>query len=128
MSELTQQVLEVIAELKLDKPNRKRQVVHRKIYLMTLLRNNGMKLKPIGKMFNVDYSTVIHSLGRYKDLNRFKDALLGEDTRGLRERFGEQFSAPVFSIIYDMRNATNPYDFKVIRERLENKVYIDVKY
>ena len=47
MSELTQQVLEVIAELKLDKPNRKRQVIHRKIYLMTLLRKNGMKLKPI---------------------------------------------------------------------------------
>ena len=128
MNELTQQIAKVITELQLDKPNRKRQVIHRKMYLISLLRANGMKLKPIGDMFNMDYSTVIHSLSRYKDLKRFKDALLCEDTRALRGQFGEHLDTPVFSIVYDMRNATGPYDFKVIRERLENKVYIDVKY
>tara|TARA_R110002167_G_scaffold72977_2_gene204787 strand:+ start:484 stop:870 length:387 start_codon:yes stop_codon:yes gene_type:complete len=128
MKELRTEVHHMVMKLKLNVPNRKRSFIHKRFYLMSLLRVNGVKLKEIGSIFNQDHSTVVHGLKKYADLRRFKDSLLDEDTRELREQFGEHFDKPVFSIIYDMRNATNPYDFKVIRERLDNQVYIDVKY
>ena len=127
MEKLLILIKEVIALESLDKKNRNRKVIHRRMYLISLLRSHDIKLKKIGSMFNLDHSTIIHSLKRYKELKGFKDELLYEDTKDLVNLINGNFAQPEHSIIFDVSNAVTRHDWNLVRSRVENGSYIELR-
>ena len=126
MENLVKDVSEAISREGLSKKDRRRHIVHQRMYLMNLLRNNEVKLKAIGMMFNLHHATVIHLIAKYKDLKSMNDALLNVDTLRLQEIFEGKYSEPVYSIVYDVNNAVTRYDWNTIRARVEKGVYTDI--
>lgn len=60
---MNEDIKELIAEFKLDKPNRKREVVYKRYYLMFILHSRSrLCLREIGELFNRDHSSVCHAL------------------------------------------------------------------
>ena len=128
METLIREVKEVIRLEGLNQKDRRRHVIHARMYLMNLLRRHEIKLIEIGAMFNLDHSTVVHALNKYEELEYLNDKILIRDTKNLRDIFEVKYSTPKFSIVYDVNNATTQHDFRVIQSRMEQGVYSDVKY
>ena len=128
METLIREVKEVIRLEGLDQKDRRRHVIHARMYLMNLLRRHEIKLIEIGRMFNLDHSTVVHALNKYEELEYLNDKILIRDTKNLRDIFEVKYSTPKFSIVYDVNNATTQHDFRVIQSRMEQGVYSDVNY
>lgn len=64
---MNEDIKEIIAEFKLDKPNRKRDIVYKRYYLMHILHcRSRLCLREIGEMFNRDHSSVIHALKEHE--------------------------------------------------------------
>lgn len=126
MKNLAKDITETIHREGLNKKDRRRHIVHQRMYLMNILRNHEIKLKAIGLMFNLHHATVIHLITKYKDLKEMNDALLEADTLHLQEIFEGKYSEPVFSIVYDVNNAVTRYDWNTIRARVERGVYTDI--
>jgi hypothetical protein len=126
MKNLAKDITETIHREGLNKKDRRRHIVHQRMYLMNILRNHEIKLKAIGLMFNLHHATVIHLITKYKDLKEMNDALLDADTLHLQEIFEGKYSEPVFSIVYDVNNAVTRYDWNTIRARVERGVYTDI--
>ena len=126
MKNLVKDVQETIHREGLSKKDRRRHIVHQRMYLMNILRDNEVKLKKIGSMFNLHHATIIHLINKYKDLKLMKDVILDVDTQELQNIF-EDYNKASFSIIFDLRNAHTVYDYRVIRERLEGGHYKDVE-
>jgi hypothetical protein len=126
MKSLAKDITETIHREGLNKKDRRRHIVHQRMYLMNILRNHEVKLKAIGLMFNLHHATVIHLITKYKDLKNMNDALLNVDTLHLQEIFEGKYSEPVFSIVYDVNNAVTRYDWNTIRARVERGVYTDI--
>lgn len=126
MKNLAKDITETIHREGLNKKDRRRHIVHQRMYLMNILRNHEIKLKAIGLMFNLHHATVIHLITKYKDLKEMNDALLEADTLHLQEIFEDKYSEPVFSIVYDVNNAVTRYDWNTIRARVERGVYTDI--
>jgi len=128
METLIREVKEVIRLEGLDQKDRRRHVIHARMYLMNLLKRHEIKLIEIGAMFNLDHSTVVHALNKYADLTCVKDCVIERDIKHLKDIFEVKYSTPKFSIVYDVNNATTQHDFRVIQSRMEQGVYSDVKY
>ena len=126
MKNLAKDITETIHREGLNKKDRRRHIVHQRMYLMNILRSHEIKLKAIGLMFNLHHATVIHLITKYKDLKDMNDALLEADTLHLQEIFEGKYSEPVFSIVYDVNNAVTRYDWNTIRVRVERGVYTDI--
>ena len=77
MLELIKQIIEQDG---LDKKNRKREIVYKRIYLFRKLREDGYSLKKIGGMFNMNHATILHGLRTYQDLTDVNDNQLRIDT------------------------------------------------
>lgn len=64
---MNEDIKELIAEFKLDKPNRKREIVYKRYYLMNVLHcRSRLCLREIGELFNRDHSSVIHALKEHE--------------------------------------------------------------
>lgn len=127
MEKLLILIKEIITLENLGKKNRTRKIVHRRFYLMSVLRSHDITLKKIGSMFNLDHATVIHGLKRYEELKGFKDELLAEDTKDLVNLINGNFSKPEHSIIFDISNAVTRHDWNLVRSRVENGSYIELR-
>jgi len=128
MKTLIREVKEVIRLEGLDQRDRRRHIVHARMYLIDLLRIHEMKLTDIGKLFNLNHSTVINSINSYGDLTRLKDCILESNIKHLKDIFEARYSVPKFSVVYDVNNAVTRHDFLVIQSRMEQGVYSDVNY
>lgn len=61
-------VKKYVKENGLDQKNRRREIVDQRSYLCYYLRANEMTYPQIGKIFNQDHATVMHSVKKYEDL------------------------------------------------------------
>lgn len=127
MEKLLILIKEVIAIEGLDKKNRNRTVVHKRMYIINLLRSHDLTLKKIGSMLNQDHSTIVHALKRYKELTKQKDQLLIEDTKSLVNLINGNCANPEYSIIFDVSNAVTRHDWNLVRSRMENGSYIELR-
>lgn len=60
---MNEDIKELIAEYKLDKPSRKRHIVYKRYYLMYILYcRSQLCLREIGDLFNRNHSSVLHGL------------------------------------------------------------------
>lgn len=64
---------QLIEEYDLKSNCRKRELVYARNVLYKYLRNQGMSLIRIGKMFNRDHATVLFALNQYDKLNKYED-------------------------------------------------------
>lgn len=78
---MNEDIKELIAEFKLDKPNRTRDIVYKRYYLMYILHcRSRLCFREIGELFNRDHSSVIHGL---KEHDRWWSQMDEEYLRGI---------------------------------------------
>jgi len=121
MIELVKQIIEQDG---LNIKNRKREIVHRRIYLFHALRKDGYTLKRIGDLFGLNHATILHGLRTYKNLSEVNDKQLKNDTEYYELLLN--LHLPI-SIEYNLRNeikaAKNLTDLRMIQERIFNNFY-----
>ena len=99
-------------------------VVNKRIYLFNFLRNNGYTFNVIGNLFNLDHTTVIHGIKRYKELNATNDAMLQVDTERYVNLLKDVKAAVInYNLEKDVRKATTVRDLDIIKRRLTNNLY-----
>ena len=99
-------------------------VVNKRIYLFNFLRNNGYTFNVIGNLFNLDHTTVMHGIKRYKELSETKDAMLQVDTERYADLLKDVKAAVInYNLEKDVRKATTVRDLDIIKRRLTNNLY-----
>jgi hypothetical protein len=69
----TEVVLNYINTNGLNTPSRHREHVYKRAILMTFLRDRGLRLTEIGRMFNRDHATVLHGVKIYEAQKNYED-------------------------------------------------------
>ena len=82
---LEQKCLEIIHEDKLNKPNRKSHIIHKKAYLVHKLRRYDVKWIAIANMFDMTHGSIIHLNNNAEYWEKTKDYLYLYDTQMYRE-------------------------------------------
>ena len=118
MIELIKQIIEQDG---LAKKNRKREIVHRRIYLFNKLRKDGYTLKRIGSLFNMNHTTILHGLKTYNNLTDVHDKQLPTDTEYYELLLSME--KPEVNLYKEIKQAKNLKDLRVIQSRLLNKFY-----
>ena len=117
-------IKEVIEKDGLKKRNREQHIVHRRIFLFNLLRENGYTYEYIARLFNMNYATVLHGIKRYKDLLSLNDVRLQVDTERYAQKFEDIEEAVIkYNLEKDVRKATTITDLDIIKRRLDNGMY-----
>jgi len=117
-------IKEIIEQDGLANKNRKREIVHKRIYLFNRLRKDGYTLKRIGSLFNMNHATILHGLKTYQNLMDVNDNQLRIDTEYYQLLLNLQ---PPGTIEYDLKTeikqARNLTDLKNIQSRIKNNFY-----
>ena len=121
MIELIKQIIEQDG---LAQKNRKREIVHRRIYLFRKLREDGHTLKGIGSLFNMNHANILHGLNTYQNLVETNDKQLKIDTEYYELLLNMQAPERVaYNLRTEIKEARNLTDLRNIQERLKNKFY-----
>ena len=118
MIELIKQIIEQDG---LANKNRKREIVHRRIYLFRKLREDGHTLKRIGDLFNMNHATILHGLKTYQDLTDINDKLFQHDIEYYKLLLS--LERPELDLRNEIKEAKNLKDLKKIQLRIRNNFY-----
>jgi len=118
MIELIKQIIEQDG---LAQKNRKREIVHRRIYLFRKLREDGHTLKGIGSLFNMNHATILHGLNTYKNLVETNDKLFLHDIEYYKLLLSLEL--PELDLRKEIKQAKNLKDLRKIQLRIRNKFY-----
>jgi len=114
-------IKEIIEQDGLAKKNRKREIVHRRIYLFRKLREDGHTLKGIGSLFNMNHATILHGLNTYKNLVETNDKLFLHDIEYYKLLLS--LERPELDLRKEIKEAKNLKDLRKIQLRIRNKFY-----
>ena len=114
-------IKEIIEQDGLAQKNRKREIVHRRIYLFRKLREDGHTLKGIGSMFNMNHATILHGLNTYKNLVETNDKLFLHDIEYYKLLLS--LERPELDLRKEIKEAKNLKDLRKIQLRIRNKFY-----
>ena len=114
-------IKEIIEQDGLAKKNRKREIIHRRIYLFQALRKDGYTLKRIGDLFNMHHASILHGLNTYQNLIDTKDKQLKLDVEYYELLLKN--NKPNVDLHNEIREAKNLNDLRIIQQRLTNKLY-----
>ena len=121
MIELIKQIIEQDG---LGIKNRKREIIHRKIYLFNALRKEGYTLKKIGSLFNMDHASILHGLKTYQNLTDVNDKQLRIDNEYYELLLNLQAPKQVeYNLKSEIKNAKNLTDLRNIQGRIKNNFY-----
>lgn len=118
MLELIKQIIEQDG---LDKKNRKREIVYKRIYLFRKLREDGYSLKKIGGLFNMNHATILHGLRTYQNLVDINDKVLKHDTEYYKLLLS--LERPELDLLKEIKEARNLKDLRMIQRRIKNNFY-----
>ena len=118
MIELIKQIIEQDG---LAQKNRKREIVHRRIYLFRKLREDGYTLKRIGGMFNMNHATILHGLKTYQDLTDINDKLFKHDIEYYKLLLS--LERPELDLRKEIVESKNLVDLRKIQARIKNNFY-----
>lgn len=115
---------ELIEKDGLNKRNRKREVIYRKIFLQYHLRKSGMIYQAIADMFNQDHASVIHNVKVHEDLMQYNY----DDYFRYIEEYKSiltnvKLELPKRNIYADIANASTIYHLRTIKRYLKEKKY-----
>jgi hypothetical protein len=114
-------IKEIIEQDGLAQKNRKREIVHRRIYLFRKLREDGHTLKGIGSLFNMNHATILHGLNTYKNLVETNDKLFLHDIEYYKLLLS--LERPELDLRKEIKEAKNLKDLRKIQGRIKNKFY-----
>jgi hypothetical protein len=114
-------IKEIIEQDGLAQKNRKREIVHRRIYLFRKLREDGHTLKGIGSLFNMNHATILHGLNTYKNLVETNDKLFLHDIEYYKLLLS--LERPELDLRKEIKEAKNLKDLRKIQLRIRNKFY-----
>jgi hypothetical protein len=114
-------IKEIIEQDGLAEKNRKREIVHRRIYLFRKLREDGHTLKGIGSLFNMNHATILHGLNTYKNLVETNDKLFLHDIEYYKLLLS--LERPELDLRKEIKEAKNLKDLRKIQGRIKNKFY-----
>jgi len=114
-------IKEIIEQDGLAQKNRKRELVHRRIYLFRKLREDGHTLKGIGSLFNMNHATILHGLNTYKNLVETNDKLFLHDIEYYKLLLS--LERPELDLRKEIKEAKNLKDLRKIQLRIRNKFY-----
>jgi hypothetical protein len=114
-------IKEIIEQDGLAQKNRKREIVHRRIYLFRKLREDGHTLKGIGSLFNMNHATILHGLNTYKNLVETNDKLFLHDIEYYKLLLS--LERPELDLRKEIKEARNLKDLRKIQLRIKNKFY-----
>ena len=121
MIELIKQIIEQDG---LAEKNRKREIIHKKIYLFTALRKEGFTLKRIGTLFNMDHTSVLHGLKTFQNLSDVNDKQIRIDTDYYKLLLSlERPETVEYNLQKEIKEAKNLTDLKNIQSRIKNNFY-----
>jgi hypothetical protein len=104
--------------------NRARHKVYQRYYLFIFLRNHKLTMTEIGKLFNMDHSTVVHGSKKAKEWK--KDRLFLRMTDDLRQKF-EKYTATDYlverNIMLDVLQCESFWEMRKLQEDIKNGVY-----
>ena len=118
MIELIKQIIEQDG---LAQKNRKREIVHRRIYLFRKLREDGHTLKGIGNLFNMNHATILHGLKTYQDLTDINDKLFLHDIEYYKLLLS--LERPELDLRKEITEARNLVDLRKIQARIKNNLF-----
>ena len=118
MIELIKQIIEQDG---LAQKNRKREIVHRRIYLFNRLRKDGYTLKRIGALFNMNHATILHGLRLYQDLSDINDKVFQHDIEYYKLLLS--LERPELDLRKEIVEACNLVDLRKIKLRIKNNFY-----
>lgn len=114
-------IKEIIEQDGLAQKNRKREIVHRRIYLFRKLREDGHTLKGIGSLFNMNHATILHGLNTYKNLVETKDKIFLHDIEYYKLLLS--LERPELDLRKEIKEAKNLVDLRKIQARIKNNLF-----
>jgi len=114
-------IKEIIEQDGLAQKNRKREIVHRRIYLFRKLREDGHTLKGIGSLFNMNHATILHGLRLYQDLCDVNNKVFLHDIEYYKLLLSLEL--PELDLRKEIKEAKNLKDLRKIQGRIKNKFY-----
>jgi hypothetical protein len=121
MEDLIERVKYYIEKHDLKKKCRKPRFIHRRIYFFYILRESGATYEEIGELFDLNHSTVMHGIQRYKNLRHVNDHLLNLD---IAEYTGKiKLMKRKYNLRNDILKATTIRDLDIIKSRASNNLY-----
>jgi len=114
-------IKEIIEQDELAQKNRKREIVHRRIYLFRKLREDGHTLKGIGSLFNMNHATILHGLNTYKNLVETNDKIFLHDIEYYKLLLS--LERPELDLRKEIKEAKNLVDLRKIQARIKNNLF-----
>ena len=116
----------LIGRDKLNEKNRKREIVYRKVYLQSKLRDYGLTYEAIGKMFNQDHSSIIHNVKTHANLDEYyRDSYHSDIHEYILLLKDYKIKPPKRNLLKDIQNAKSLYALgNIKRWLLEDKYEI----
>ncbi len=114
-------ILQFIEDNKLASRHRYRHLTYKRFYLYNLLREEGLTLYEIARIFNRDHASVIHGLRVHNDLISIKDRIYLDTLEELMlifENYHEEHS-----LVEDVMNCFSLQQIKKIKFRIKNNLY-----
>lgn len=116
-----EEIIQYIEENNLKRKDRYRHIVYKRYYLSHLLRNNGLTLQEIGKIFNKDHATIIYGIKIHKDFMSINDSIYIQHTE--QERLKFESLDHKYNLVDDIMNCYTIPVLKKIKFRIKNNLY-----
>ena len=110
----------------LKKKCRKREKVHKRFYLFHILRREGLTYSQIGSLFNLDHSTVIAGIKKYKILRKMNDKLLLWDIGEYLDT--SEFTNIEYDLLEDLKDAHSIQHLETIKKRIDRNLYKEFRH
>ena len=118
---MIEEIIEYINVNDLKVKSRYRHVLYKRYYIYNLLRNNGLSLSRIGRMFNQTHATVLHGIANHNVWYKAKDPIYLLHTRELREMFvARQYYTPLRIKILECNSMD---ELEKIKNQIKNNYY-----
>lgn len=123
--EIIEKIKQLIDRDNLQSKDRYRDMVYKRCYLYSILRDEGWHLSKIGRLFNRNHATVINAL-------KIHDTYFGNDKiydRTIREYFNEfgkvsmQLDENKPTIYQDIMDCHNTTALAIIKQRIKDGYY-----
>jgi hypothetical protein len=120
-----EKVKELIQRDNLDSKDRHRDLIYKRSYLYSILREEGWHLSKIGRLFNRNHATVINALNLHD--NYFgKDKIYDRMIKEYLTIFGKQITDIDYdkpTIYQDIMDCYNTTALAIIKQRIKDGYY-----
>ena len=115
-------IIKYVQENGLDRKNRHREYVYRRMFLAGLLHKEGMTLQGIADVFTLTHATIIHAIRTDKHFIKTNDSIYKMYIQKELELFAPlvEMRRDIFTEVLNARNTT---DLMNIVRRIKNNEY-----